>query len=71
MQKNSSIIEYQLIYKDGIIPPGFGDYLKTCFFLLQSLDLEFDMNFKNHSMSKFLVVENQQDTNYSIIENTK
>ena len=39
---------YQLHYKDGGIPPGFGDYLKTCFFLLQlckALNLEFDMNF--------------------------
>ena len=26
---------------------------------------------KNHSMSKYLVVENQQDTNYAIIENLK
>jgi len=62
---------YQLIYSGGSKPPGFGDYLKSCFFLLQlckALDLEFDMNFKNHPMSKYLVVENHDDIDFSRVE---
>ena len=63
---------YQLIYKDGNSPPGFGDYLKSCFFLLQLckiLNIEFDMNFRNHPISKYFIVDNQENLpNYSIIE---
>jgi hypothetical protein len=62
---------YQLTYGCGNSPPGFGDYLKSCFFLLhlcKALDLEFDMNFKNHPISKYLVVENQDDIDFSIVE---
>ena len=62
---------YQMIYKGGSKPPGFGDYLKSCFFLLhlcKALDLEFDMNFKNHPIAKYLIVENQETPDYSNIE---
>jgi len=65
---------YQLKYKDGNNSPGFGDYLKSCFFLLQlckMLELDFDMNFKNHPISKYLITEYQETTDigdYSNIE---
>jgi|UniRef100_A0A6C0D8R5 hypothetical protein len=63
---------YQMDYNFGIShPPGFGDYLKSCFFLLhicKALNLEFDMNFKNHPISKYLVVEHQDDIDFSKIE---
>jgi hypothetical protein len=64
---------YQLSCKDGQRPPGIGDFLKSCFFLLQlckALDLEFDINFKNHPISNYLSVEGQEDTNvdYSQVE---
>lgn len=56
---------YQLTCKDGQRPPGIGDFFRSCFFLLQlckSLNLEFDINFKNHPISNYLSVEGQEDT---------
>ena len=53
---------YQLHYKNGVAQ-GFGDYLRGCFCLLQisnMLGLQFDMDLKNHPMSKFLQ-ENDTD----------
>jgi hypothetical protein len=47
---------YHLSFKNSNTP-GFGDYLRGCFCLYQVakiLDLEFDMDMKNHPMSKFL-----------------
>lgn len=64
---------YQLTCKDGQRPPGIGDFFKSCFFLLQickALDLEFDINFKNHPISNYLSVEGQEDNgvDYSQVE---
>uniref|UniRef100_A0A6C0B1L4 Uncharacterized protein n=1 Tax=viral metagenome TaxID=1070528 RepID=A0A6C0B1L4_9ZZZZ len=64
---------YQLVCKDGQKPPGLGDFLKSCFFLLQLcnvLNLEFDINFKNHPISNYLIIEGQEDYNidYSQVE---
>jgi hypothetical protein len=62
---------YQLNYKGGAKPPGFGDYLKSCFFLLhlcKALDLDFDMNFKNHPISKYLIVDKQENIDFSNVE---
>jgi hypothetical protein len=62
---------YQMVYSGGNSPPGFGDYLKSSFFLLhlcKALDLEFDMNFKNHPISKYLLVEKQDDIDFSSVE---
>jgi len=56
---------YQLTCKDGQRPPGIGDFFRSCFFLLQlcrTLNLEFDVNFKNHPISNYLSVEGQEDT---------
>jgi len=59
---------YQLHYKNGVAQ-GFGDYLRGCFCLLQitnMLGLTFDMDLKNHPMSKFLQnVNNTYPINYS------
>jgi len=58
---------YQLHYKNGPAQ-GFGDYLRGCFCLLQMstlLGLEFDMDFKNHPMSKYLETTNSYDIPYS------
>ena len=58
---------YQLHYKNGVAQ-GFGDYLRGCFCLLQisnMLGLQFDMDLKNHPMSKFLQ-ENDTDIIYPI-----
>lgn len=64
---------YQLTCKDGQKPPGIGDFFRSCFFLLQlckALDLEFDVNFKNHPISNYLSVEGQEDNgvDYSQVE---
>ena len=49
--------------------PGFGDYLRGCFCFYQVakiLGLEFDMDLKQHPMSKFLVVEQDSEkVNYN------
>jgi hypothetical protein len=64
---------YQLNYLNNIKPTGFGDYIKSCFFLIQLcnvLNLEFDMNFENHPISKCLKNNNQDDVDidFSIVE---
>ena len=48
---------YQLSLKNGTVT-GLGDYLRGCFSLYQVakiLNLEFDMDMKNHPMSKFII----------------
>lgn len=62
---------YQLNYVNNMTPTGFGDYIKSCFFLLQLckvLNLEFDMNLKNHPISKCLLTNSQDDIDFSIVE---
>jgi len=63
---------YVLTDKNGKKTPGFGDFLKSCIFLLQlcnALGLEFDVDFKNHPISCCLKNENQKEIiDYSQIE---
>lgn len=52
---------------------GFGDYLRGCYCFFQiciNLGLEFDMNIKNHPMSKYMKCEDHTDSNinYNQIE---
>jgi hypothetical protein len=57
---------YQFTTKNGRNTPGFGDYMLSNFFLLQLcnvLGLEFDINFKNHPISKYMITTNQEDKN--------
>ena len=49
-------------FKNGS-PPGLGDYLRGCFCTLQVsilLGLEFDMNLKNHPLSMYLNISEEQ-----------
>lgn len=49
-------------FKNGP-PPGLGDYLRGCFCTLQVsilLGLEFDMNLKNHPLSMYLNISEEQ-----------
>ena len=58
---------YQLNYKNSK-SMGIGDYLRGCFCLLQVsklLGIEFDMDFTNHPISKYLQ-ENKEKEKYSI-----
>jgi len=64
---------YQSENKYGDKPPGFGDFVKACFFLLQIckfLNLDFDVNFKNHPISNYIDTTNQEDygVNYPEVE---
>lgn len=55
---------YQLKYTNGTAP-GFGDYLRGCFFLYQIckyVNIEFDM-IVNHPMSKYLINQQNPPTN--------
>lgn len=48
---------YQLAYTNGVAQ-GLGDYIRGCFCLMQLsilLGLQFDMDIKNHPMSKFIM----------------
>lgn len=60
---------YQLKYKNGVAQ-GFGDYLNGCFFLFQLClknNISFEMNFKNHPISKYFINEsNSIDQNETI-----
>jgi hypothetical protein len=64
---------YQLKYKNSVAQ-GFGDYLRGSFCLLQIcklLNIEFEMNIKNHPMSKFLDIpleSESENINYEEIE---
>lgn len=53
---NTYQLKYSL-YQDNENAPGLGDYIRGCFSFYQLaavLDLEFDMDMKNHPMSKYL-----------------
>ena len=64
---------YQLKYKNGVAQ-GLGDYIRGCFCLMQicaMLGLSFDMDLKNHPMSKYLIQseseqEKEQEQKYNI-----
>ena len=65
---------YNPTYK-GVPTPGIGDYLRGCCFIYQvckSLNIEFDMHFKGHPISKYLICDNQSknhsDINYNDID---
>jgi hypothetical protein len=67
---------YQLKYKNGVAQ-GLGDYIRGCFCLMQisaMLGLSFDMDLKNHPMSKYLIQsESEHNINYAEVsryENT-
>jgi hypothetical protein len=69
---------YQLKYKNGVAQ-GLGDYIRGCFCLMQicaMLGLSFDMDLKNHPMSKYLIQsepEPEHNINYADVsryENT-
>jgi len=71
---NKIVNVYNPIYK-GVPTPGIGDYLRGCCFIYQvckSQNIEFDMHFKGHPISKYLVCDTQQlehsDINYNNIE---
>lgn len=65
---------YNPTYK-GKSAPGIGDYLRGCCFVYQVcklLNIEFDMHFKEHPISKYLICDNQSndhsDINYNNID---
>jgi hypothetical protein len=68
---------YQLKYKNSVAQ-GLGDYIRGCFCLMQicaMLGLSFDMDLKNHPMSKYLIpeIESRYNINYAEVsryENT-
>ncbi len=54
---------YQLKYKNGVAQ-GLGDYIRGCFCLMQicaMLGLSFDMDLKNHPMSKYLIQQESEN----------
>jgi hypothetical protein len=74
MSVNRIVNVYNPTYK-GIPTPGIGDYLRGCCFVYQvckSLNIDFDMHFKGHPISKYLVCDNQiekhKDIDYDNIE---
>jgi hypothetical protein len=64
---------YQLKYKNSVAQ-GLGDYIRGCFCLMQicaMLGLSFDMDLKNHPISKYLIQqeaeqESEKKTKYNI-----
>ena len=69
---------YQHKFKD-FIAPGFGDYIRGCFHMLQVLRIfnthcntavTFDMDMRNHPISKFIETYPMEEcSNYSILTN--
>lgn len=60
---------YQLKYKNGNAP-GLGDFLRGCFCLMQIcviLGLEFDVNFKNHPLTKYINANDDTQIDYENI----
>jgi hypothetical protein len=61
---------YQLNYTNSAAP-GIGDYIRGCFTLLQIINsinlccgknLKFEMDLRNHPISKYIVINNKDDT---------